>query len=626
MTLKTILGLILLLAMSHVVAAEPSAFIPRPAQVQSSEGWFEFSDQTQIHFTGATAPAEAIAADLRAATGHPLPLAKAVDASLKSSITLDLKPEQLKQFGEEGYALSVTPNQITITAATDAGLFYGGRTLLQCPARVPCMTVTDQPRFVWRGLMIDCSRTFQSLDYLRKTIDRMAAYKLNVLHLHLTDDEGWRVEIKKHPELTQKGAFFSAIANEPPERQGFYTQAQLRDLVAYAAARHITIVPEIEMPGHSHEVMVCYPHLSCAGPTSDLITPHVKGAKLTTDTFCAGKEETFAFLQDVMDEIADIFPSKFVHIGGDEAPKTAWKACPACQARMKAEGLKDEHELQSYFVRRMEKYLATKGRRLIGWDEILEGGLAPDATVMSWRGTKGGIAAASAGHDVVMTPTGYCYFDYAIQTTNSARVFSFDPVAGLDAAGARHVLGVQANFWSHLDRSPEHVDAQLFPRLLALAERAWSVDNRNDYADYLRRAQSHVARLKSMGVHVQPFDLVEPAGQWTPQSLAGQLNADGAATIELDVTALVRAPGDYLVGLGFVRGRSALKCLSAELVGVPGSRDAHEALARGVPPSPVYTLHVAALPSSTPIRLRLTLDPTSGKDTTGNIYLVPVGD
>jgi hexosaminidase len=414
-----------------------------------------------------------------------------------------------------GYHFEVTPTNVTITAADEANAFYARQTLRQMTVsnRIPCVRVEDHPRFKWRGLMLDCSRTFQSVAYLHQTIDRMAIYKLNVLHLHLTDDQGWRLEIKKYPKLTQKGAFFSAKYGEPQSHEGFYTQAQMRELVAYAADHFITIVPEIEMPGHSHEVVVCYPELSCAGKTTNDIFPFYKGPTTTADVYCAGNEDTFHFLQDVLDEVTDIFPSKFIHVGGDEVPKAAWQACPKCQARLKAEGLKNEHELQSYFVRRIEKYLAGKGRRLIGWDEILEGGLAPDATVMSWRGTSGGLAAAKAGHDVVMSPTSHCYFDYSYDDISSASVFAFDPVAGLPPEAAIHILGLQANFWSHIDREPELVDRQLFPRLLAIAERGWSADNRSDWPDYQRRARAQLAQLAQLAIHFQPSDLAAPVGK-----------------------------------------------------------------------------------------------------------------
>jgi len=406
-----------------------------------------------------------------------------------------------RQSGVEGYMLDVTREGITIAAGDAAGIFYAQQTLGQLTVsnRVPCVRIVDKPRFQWRGLMLDCSRTFQSLDYLRRTIDRMAAFKMNVLHLHLTDDQGWRMEIKKHPELTGRGARFAEKYSEPKAHEGFYTQEELRDLVKYAAARHVSIVPEIEMPGHSHEVIVCRPDLSCAGETNGDIFPFFKGPDITSDILCAGNEKTFAFMQDVLDEVIAVFPSPFIHIGGDEAPKESWKSCAKCQARIKTEGLKNEHELQSYFIKRIEKHLSAKGKRLIGWSEILQGGLAPNAAVMDWIGGAG--PATKAGHDVVMSPTSHCYFDYTYKRISTERAYSYDPVAGLSAEQAGHVLGLQANFWSHIDREPELVDKQLFPRLLAIAERGWSPADTRDWPAFKVRLDAQLPRLRQMGVH-----------------------------------------------------------------------------------------------------------------------------
>jgi hexosaminidase len=358
--------------------------------------------------------------------------------------------------------------------------------------------------------MLDCSRTFQSPGYIRRTIDRMSFYKMNVLHLHLTDDQGWRLEIRKYPELTVKGARFPERYAEPPAHQGFYSQAEMRDLISYAAARSVTIVPEIEMPGHALAALSCFPGLSCSGGPFE-IYPFFKGPNITNDIFCAGNDGTFEFLENILGEVAALFPSEFVHVGGDEAPKDSWNKCPKCRARIQSEGLKDEHELQSWFMRRVEKTLLKHGKRLIGWDEILEGGLAPGAAVMSWRGTSGGIAAANTGHAVVMSPTSHCYFDYTYEKIDSRRAYSFEPVpADLPADKVRHILGLQANFWSHIDREPEKVDRQLFPRLLAIAERGWSAKEAVDWADFSRRLRYHLAQLDRLGVRYNT-DPISPA-------------------------------------------------------------------------------------------------------------------
>jgi hexosaminidase len=516
----------LLVLASAVLCAGAADFslLPWPVKVEPGQGAFPLTGQTTIVadsiFTNEVA---LLLHDLRAATR--LPLQQRRNAAEGGGIIRMVKTSRLEG-GQEAYRLDVTKEQVTLGAAEPEGMFRATQTLLQLlPAGVastggPCelhgVHIEDAPRFQWRGLMLDCSRTFQSIGYLRQTLDRMVCYKLNILHLHLTDDQGWRLEIKRYPELTQQGARFPAKYNEPPSHQGYYTQAQMREVVAYAAARHITIVPEIEMPGHSLEVLACYPRLSCTGGPFEIF-PFFKGPGVTENVLCAGNEATFAFLDDVLAEVAVIFPGPYIHIGGDEVPKTAWKACSKCQGRMKAEGLKNESELQSYFIRRVAKLVEKHGKRLIGWDEILEGGLAPNATVMSWRGMEGGMAAARAGHDVVMSPTSHCYFDYTYSAINSARVFAFDPLAGIPPEAACHVLGLQANFWSHIDREPELVDRQLFPRLLALAERGWSPDNRSQWTDYQRRARAQLPRLTQLGIHYQTLDLAAPVGEGSLQ-------------------------------------------------------------------------------------------------------------
>ena len=502
---------------SPVIAADLS-LIPWPANVVVGQGAFALTKRTVLVADSSFAnEAALLLQQLRSESGLPLPLRTSAATAARDVIRLDKAPGG--SAGAEAYVLEVTPKQVTLRASKPAGIFRGAQTLLQLLTRgsggdvrttwkVPCLRLEDAPRFPWRGLMLDCSRTFQSVDYLKHTLDRMALYKLNVLHLHLTDDQGWRLEITKYPELTAKGARFPARYNEPPSHEGFYTQEQMRGVVTYAARRHITIVPEIEMPGHSLAALSALPQLSCTGGPFGIF-PFFKGPGITEEILCACKEETFIFLHDVLDEVMAIFPSEFVHIGGDEAPKTRWKACLLCQKRIQVEGLKNEAELQSWFNRRVEKMLAAKGRRLIGWDEILEGGLSPTAAVMSWRGTAGGVAAAKEGHDVVMSPTSHCYFDYDYGAISSARVFAFDPVAGLTAEAAARVLGLQANFWSHIDREPELVDAQLFPRLLALAERGWSPASDRDWPDYRSRAQPHLLRLRQLGIHYHPLDLGE---------------------------------------------------------------------------------------------------------------------
>jgi hexosaminidase len=388
------------------------------------------------------------------------------------------------------YWLTIRRKGVEIRAADPSGWFYGLQTLQQMlgpegSGKVPLADIHDFASFGWRGLMLDCSRTFLSKGYILSMIDRLADIRMNVLHLHLTDDQGWRIEIRKHPELTALCSSFDP--KYPGEVNGFYTQENIREIVAYASKRHVTIVPEIEMPGHSSEIFAALPGLSCSGEKSEIF-PFFKGPGVTEQILCAGNDSVFGLMEDVLSEVMDLFPSEYIHIGGDEAPKTAWKKCPECQKRIREEGLKDEAELQSYFIRRIEKYINSKGKKLIGWDEILEGGLAENAAVMSWRGIQGGIDAAMMGHPVVMSPTSHCYFDYSHETTPVEKVYQYHPVPEeLSATQAHLILGAQANMWTHIARTPEAIDSQIFPRIYALAEVVWTNPEVRDFSHLDKR-------------------------------------------------------------------------------------------------------------------------------------------
>jgi hexosaminidase len=422
---------------------------------------------------------------------------------------------------------------VTIRASTQAGLFYGVQTLLQLlPPQVyaptaasgvhwtvPCVRIEDQPRFKWRGLMLDVSRHFYTKEQVEQILDSMAAQKLNTFHWHLVDDPGWRIEIKRYPLLTEVGAWRRSIgfdldpksstAYGPDGRYGgYYTQADIREVIAYASARHITIVPEIEMPGHSSAALAAYPQFSCSGGP---YTTDVNGGVLA-GVYCAGNDLTFEFLQNILGEVIDLFPGKYIHIGGDEVPKENWQKCAKCQARMSAEKLGNEKELQSYFIRRIEKFINSRGRNLIGWSEIREGGLAKNAAVMDWIG--GAVEAASDGHDVVMSPTSNCYFDY-YQSTNHATepkaiggflpldmVYALDPMpAALDLKFAAHILGAQGNLWTEFVPSPKHAQYMIYPRLCAIAEITWSPKTGRDYADFTHRLQTQFRRFDQMGIN-----------------------------------------------------------------------------------------------------------------------------
>lgn len=415
--------------------------------------------------------------------------------------------------------MDVTPQNITIRALSETGLFYGIQTLLQLISpdqTIPSIAIKDYPRFPYRGMHLDASRHFLSTDFIKKHLDMMSHLKLNRFHWHLTDGPGWRLEIKKYPLLTQKAAWrthetwkewwathpreYVDIRSGEQAYGGFYTQQEAREIVKYAAERHITVIPEIEMPAHSEEVLAVYPHLACSGE------PY------TQSEFCIGNEQTFTFLQDVLTEVIKIFPSEYIHIGGDEADKSHWKKCPKCQQRMKEEGLKDEDELQSYLIRRIERFLRKNNRKLIGWDEILEGGLAPEATVMSWRGEEGGIQAVRSGRDAIMTPGGYMYLDsYQANPVNEPeaiggflpleKVYGYNPVPRqLTPEEAQRILGVQSNLWAEYIPTEAYADYMLYPRVLAVSEVAWTDPANKEWEDFKRRANLKIPYLQAKGI------------------------------------------------------------------------------------------------------------------------------
>lgn len=425
---------------------------------------------------------------------------------------------------DEGYQLEIDEAGVRLTAKTETGLFYGKQTLLQLltPNGLPYVKINDHPRFPYRGLHLDVSRHFFDKEEVKKLMNVMSYYKLNTLHLHLTDAGGWRLQIDKYPKLTQEGAFRTQSDwrewwDNGKDRQylkegtegaygGYYTKDDIRDMLAYAAEKHITIIPEIEFPAHSDEVFVAYPELCCAGKSH------------TSGDFCIGNPKTFEFMENVLTEVVELFPSEYIHIGGDEAGKNTWKTCPKCQALMKKEKLANVDELQSYMIRKAEEFLNSKGRRLIGWDEILEGGLAPEATVMSWRGEAAGFKSARMGHDVIMTPGSYMYFDFyqadprhqpvAIGGyTPIRKVYNYNPIPqdSLTAEEAKHFLGVQANTWTEYIPTPEHLEYMMFPRALAVAEIGWTPQEKRDWQDFKPRVNAHIPVLQQMGLN--PFPL-----------------------------------------------------------------------------------------------------------------------
>ena len=517
---------------AHPILAQ--SVIPVPLKMEQGTGSFLLSEKTKLYTNLQGGEAELWENYLKAL---PVQLKEARMKDRKQMLFLLITPKTPQLPSPESYTLSVTPQRIEIRATSGAGLFYGMQTLLQLmqPAStgsysVPSVEIEDTPRFAYRGLMLDVSRHFSTKEFIKKQIDALAYYKINRLHLHLTDAAGWRLEIKKYPLLTDFAAWRTDPTwkkwwnggrkylryDEPGASGGYYTQNDIREILEYARQHYITVIPEIEMPSHSEEVLAAYPQLSCSGE------PY------KNSDFCVGNEETFTFLENVLTEVMELFPSEYIHVGGDEAGKSAWKTCPKCQKRMKDEHLANVDELQSYLIHRIEKFLNNHGRRLLGWDEILQGGIAPNATVMSWRGEEGGIAAVTSGHHAIMTPGAYCYLDSYQDAPYSQpeaiggylplkKVYAYDPVpASLTAEQAKLVYGVQGNLWVEYIPTPEHVEYMIYPRMLALAEVAWSAPERKSWPDFHTRALSAVADLQKKGYH--PFDLSKEIGS-RPESL-----------------------------------------------------------------------------------------------------------
>ncbi len=506
------------------------AIIPLPVAIDTGSGVLPITADTALQADRDSASAARLLAGwLPPVDGQPRPVRTLRPSARAGSITLTTEAART-DLRDEGYALSVTARGATVTGATPRGVLWGAQTLRQllalpAPAdagtALPVVEVVDRPRFSWRGLLLDVARHFYPVPFIERLVDLMSLYKLGTFHWHLTDDQGWRLEVRSRPRLTEVGARRAATPlphdhtrSDGTPCAGHYTQEDVRRVVAYAAERGVTVVPEIEMPGHSQAALACYPELGCTGAGCEVATTW--GVK--NDVLCAGRETTFAFLEAVLEEVLELFPSPFIHVGGDECPKQAWRGCPHCQARIARERLAGEDELQSWFVRRISGWLADRGRRLVGWDEILEGGLAPGATVMSWRGSAGGVAAARAGHDVVMSPNTHCYFDYyqSPDTANEPpaigghlpldQVFSFEPVPPALADHAAHVLGVQGNIWTEYIAGESHVEYMAFPRALALADVAWTPAQSRSLADFSCRLDAHRPLLDRLVVNYRPWE------------------------------------------------------------------------------------------------------------------------
>ncbi len=637
--------------------ALPIQIIPQPVSVVPGKGNFVFTAHTQI-VAAATqqALAEQLRDYLRPATGFSFPIVRAPGGS---SVTLAID-HTLKSLGPEGYRLEITRSAIRIRAFDPAGIFYGIQSLRQLlPAdlmrrtpvegvrwAVPAAAIEDTPRFSWRGVHMDVARHFMPKEFVLKFLDLMALHKLNVLHWHLVDDQGWRIEIKKYPRLALVGGKTDYTNFNPVQpmqaaslpQGGYYTQDDIREVVRYAAQRFITVVPEIEMPGHSAAAVAAYPSLGNkleieqgGGDTSFMTMSG--GGTAGWDSNYNVDESTIHVLQDVLTEVMSLFPSKFIHIGGDEVDKRPWHYNPKAQARMKELGLKDENELQSWFVRQMDQFLAAHNRRLVGWDEILEGGLAPGATVMSWRGIDGGIAAAKAGHDVVMTPGDFTYLDHYQWIAPRLEplaiggflpletVYNFEPVPPpLTAAEAQHVLGGQAQLWSEFIPQPKQMEYLAYPRLSALAEALWSPHANHNFADFSMRLKSDLDRLTILDVHFRPVTpLPAPATHW----LAGEAAA-AFTEREWDISSVTTAPGQYDVAFLQIGGHGHMEIEWIELrengvavqrITRPGSTDL------GLR-SNDYPFGLPSYHAGSKYTIRASVRGIGGADTFGDIYVI----
>ncbi len=490
------------------------AIIPQPEKMTIYEGSFTISEKTIITSNGTLPEVDYLQNYIKEKHGIDLSFS---DKKPKTNyISLEITP--MPTMPKEAYELEVNSSGVSIKASDNHGIFYGIQSLIQLlplerkNLKVTHLSISDAPKYKWRGMHLDVCRHFFDKEQVKQYIDYLSQYKFNTFHWHLTDDQGWRIEIKKYPKLTEVGAYRNGtmVGKYVDQKYddirygGYFTQEDIKEVVAYAGQRHITIVPEIEMPGHAVAALASYPELSCTGGPFEV----ERGWGVFDDVFCS-KEETFEFLENVLDEVIALFPSEYIHIGGDESPKTRWQACEHCQSVIRRENLKDEHELQSYFITRMEKYVNSKGRKIIGWDEILEGGLAPNAAVMSWRGTEGGIAAAKQRHYVVMAPGSHCYFDHyqlkpqedePLAFPNSytplSKVYSFNPTPeSLNEEERQYILGAQANLWTEYITSFSQLQYMLFPRALALSEVLWGTANIEKYKEFEERVIGHTKKF-----------------------------------------------------------------------------------------------------------------------------------
>lgn len=518
---------LLLFCTLRLSAQTKPSIIPLPAKMEERKGAFTIDKNVYISYPSASL--KGLAGFAQSALKETTGVAPGLRTGMwmqkgAKTISLIIDP---KVTAAEGYTLEVTSNKINIKARTENGLFYGIQTLVQLVPvkggnKLSCVYIEDEPRFSWRGMLFDSCRHIFSVDFIKKFIDQLAQHKLNKLHWHLTEDQGWRIEIKKYPRLQEIAAYRNGTQIGPDRKKdvdsirygGYYTQEQIKEVVAYATSRYVEVIPEIEMPGHSVAAITAYPYLACGDVSFENGKPFEvrKVWGVSKDLYCAGNDSVFTFLQDVLNEVIPLFPSKYIHIGGDEAPHDAWHKCPKCQARMTKEGLKDEAALQSWFIQRMEKFINSKGKKIIGWEEIMQGGLADNATVHSWLGVQSGLKAAKSGHDAIMSPYSHMYFDgyqadpkiepmaigYWVPLDSA---YAFEPVhPALSETEAKHILGAQANLWTEFIGTEDYFQYMVFPRISALAEVDWTPKSLKNFADFKIRLNTQYQRYDKQGI------------------------------------------------------------------------------------------------------------------------------
>ena len=633
------------LLFSLVFSREPF-LVPYPAHLEMFDGYWTLPEDAQIYYDssvdGAKEVAEMCAAQLRKSTGYALPLTT-TDTNRGILFSKGNQPTD-----DEEYDITVNANWVRIEASKRSGLFYGYQTLLQllpvevfCDTvqyalwRAPCLTIHDYPRFSWRGILVDVCRHYFDMNAVKSIIDGMAISKLNTIHMHLTDDQGWRIEIKKYPLLTQIGS----VRDESPKmwdrdhtdgtKYGpyFYTQDQMKELVAYAKARGITIVPEIEMPGHSLAALSGYPQYSCTGGP---FKPRcIWGVE--EDVYCAGNDETFTFIQNILDEVFEIFNSTFIHCGGDECPKTRWQTCSKCQQRIKEQGLSGVDQLQSWFVQQMANYVASKGKRLIGWDEILQGGLPDGTAVMSWRGVSGGQQAALLGHDVVMTPAYYLYLDYyqfpitehyeynaLLSTLN--RIYEYDPRSGISAEYQKYIIGVQGNAWAEFIWHMDDLQYKIFPRSCAVGETGWTQLENKNWARFATNVElAHLQRLRYLKLNTAPISC-QPYCGWR----RNEISSTEWTTKKFVVSGALEQTGSYGVIFMFTEGKNALKIKNVKLLvnAAQVASDDHEGTAFDPSENNTWSFYVATAPAvGAHIEVQADVMTVDGEDSNGKVFI-----